>query len=134
VPRLDDLFAAAKAAQAKAYAPYSGFKVGSAIATPDGRIFAGCNVENAAYPVGSCAEAGAIAAMIGAGERRIEAIIVLGDGAELCTPCGGCRQRIREFAGPGTPVHVAGPEGIRRSFALDELLPFSFGPDNLGVT
>ena len=68
-----------------------------------------------------------------AGERRIAAILVLGDGAALCTPCGGCRQRIREFAGPETPVHVAGPEGIRRSFTLDELLPFSFGPDNLGA-
>ena len=131
---IDDLFAAALEVQAKAHAPYSNFRVGAAVRTASGRIFAGCNVENAAYPIGSCAEAGAIAAMVGAGERRIEAILVLGDGAELCTPCGGCRQRIREFAGPDTPVHVAGPEGIRRSFALDELLPFSFGPDNLGVT
>lgn len=128
---LDNLFEAAKTIQAKAYAPYSRFKVGAAIATPDGRIFAGCNVENAAYPVGSCAEAGAISAMIAAGESRIAAIVVMGEGEHLVTPCGGCRQRIREFAAPETPIHIAGPEGIRKRFTLDELLPFSFGPDNL---
>jgi cytidine deaminase len=128
---LDTLFEAAKAIQAKAYAPYSRFKVGAAIATPDGRIFTGCNVENAAYPVGSCAEAGAISAMIAAGESRIAEIVVLGEGDVLCTPCGGCRQRIREFAGPSTPIHIAGPEGIRKRLTLEELLPFSFGPDNL---
>jgi len=129
---LDKLFEAAKAIQAKAYAPYSRFKVGAAIETPDGKVFAGCNVENAAYPVGSCAEAGAISAMIAAGESRIAAIVVMGEGENLVTPCGGCRQRIREFAGPETPIHIAGPEGVRRSFTLNELLPFSFGPDNLG--
>ena len=128
---LDALFEAAKRAQAQAYTPYSGFKVGAALATPDGAVFAGCNVENAAYPVGTCAEAAAIAAMVAAGGRRIAAILVIGDGAALVTPCGACRQRIREFAGPDTPIHVAGPEGVRRSFRLDELLPFSFGPDNL---
>jgi cytidine deaminase len=128
---LVELFSAAKAIQARAYAPYSRFKVGAAIATSGGRIFAGCNVENAAYPVGTCAEAGAIAAMIAAGESRIAAIVVMGEGEHLVTPCGGCRQRIREFAAPDTPIHVAGPEGIRKSFTLDALLPFSFGPDNL---
>ncbi|MGO4573116.1 cytidine deaminase [Microvirga sp. 2TAF3] len=130
---LDELFAAAKSVQQRAYAPYSRFKVGAAIATPDGKIFTGCNVENAAYPVGSCAEAGAIAAMIATGEKQIAAIVVMGEGENLVTPCGGCRQRIREFATPATPIHVAGPEGIRRSFTLDELLPFSFGPDNLSA-
>ncbi|HST94628.1 MAG TPA: cytidine deaminase [Microvirga sp.] len=133
MPSLDALFEAARAIQAKAYAPYSRFKVGAAIATPDGRVFTGCNVENAAYPVGSCAEAGAIAAMVAAGGSRIAEIVVMGEGDNLVTPCGGCRQRIREFAGPGTPIHVAGPEGIRKSFTLDELLPFSFGPDNLSA-
>jgi cytidine deaminase len=133
VPSLDDLFAAANAAREKAYAPYSRFKVGAAIATPDGRVFAGCNVENAAYPVGTCAEAGAIAAMIAGGERRIDAIVIVGEGDALCTPCGGCRQRIREFAAVDAPIHVADPDGIRRSFVLDELLPFSFGPDNLSA-
>jgi cytidine deaminase len=131
MPSLDTLFEAAKAIQAKAYAPYSRFKVGAAIATPDGKVFTGCNVENAAYPVGSCAEAGAISAMIAAGESRIAEIVVMGEGDVLCTPCGGCRQRIREFAGPDTPVHIAGPEGIRKRLTLEELLPFSFGPDNL---
>jgi cytidine deaminase, homotetrameric len=130
---LDELFSAARAIQERAYAPYSGFKVGAAIATPDGRVFSGCNVENAAYPVGSCAEAGAISAMIAAGESRIVAIVVMGEGENLVTPCGGCRQRIREFAQPDTPIHVAGPDGIRESFTLDALLPFSFGPDNLGI-
>lgn len=133
MPSLEELFIAAKAVQTRAYAPYSKFKVGAAIATPDGRIFTGCNVENAAYPVGTCAEAGAISAMLAGGERRIDAIVVLGGGDSLCTPCGGCRQRIREFAASDTPVHVAGPEGIRKSFTLDELLPYSFGPDNLSA-
>jgi cytidine deaminase len=134
---LDELFEAARAARARAYAPYSRFKVGAAIRSSSGRIYAGCNVENAAYPIGSCAEAGAIAAMIAGGDDRISEILVLGwsddrpEAAALTTPCGGCRQRIREFADPATPVHVAGPEGIRRRFTLDELLPASFGPENL---
>ena len=125
------LFRAAKAAHANAYAPYSRFKVGAALRTPDGAIFAGCNVENAAYPNGVCAETSAISAMASAGERRIADICVLGDGPGLCSPCGGCRQRIREFADAGTLVHVAGPEGVRRTFRLSELLPESFGPGHL---
>ncbi|HEV3045510.1 MAG TPA: cytidine deaminase [Roseiarcus sp.] len=125
------LFAAASAAQLKAYAPYSRFNVGAAIRTPSGAIFAGCNVENAAYPQGACAEAGAISAMAMAGERRIAEILVIGDGEDLVTPCGGCRQRIREFAGPDTAIHIAGPQGVRATFTLDELLPHSFGPEHL---
>ena len=128
---LGELFAAAKAAQANAYAPYSRFRVGAALHTPSGAIFSGCNVENAAYPQGSCAEAGAIAAMALAGERRIAEILVIGDGEALCTPCGGCRQRIREFADPMATIHIAGPEGLRATFTLAELLPESFGPDHL---
>ena len=127
----DTLFSAALAVQARAHAPYSRFRVGAAIRDEAGAVHAGCNVENAAYPVGTCAEAGTIAAMIAAGGRRIAAILVLGDGEALVTPCGACRQRIREFAAPDTPIHVAGPQGVRRSFTLDELLPASFGPDNL---
>ena len=130
---LQQLFAAAKAAQINAYAPYSRFKVGAALRTPSGAIHAGCNVENAAYPQGACAEACAIAAMAAAGERRIAEILVIGDGEALCTPCGGCRQRIREFAGPTTPIHIAGPEGVRQTFTLGELLPESFGPEHLAV-
>jgi cytidine deaminase len=125
------LFEAAKAAQAKAYAPYSRFNVGAAILTPSGAIYAGCNVENAAYPQGACAEAGAISAMVQGGERRIAEVMVIGDGDALVTPCGGCRQRIREFAALDAPIHIAGPEGVRASFTLDELLPHSFGPEHL---
>ncbi|HEX2135634.1 MAG TPA: cytidine deaminase [Microvirga sp.] len=128
---LDALFEAARAVQAKAYTPYSRFKVGAAIRTPSGAVFAGCNVENASYPQGACAETGAISAMVAAGESRIAEMVVMGEGDALVTPCGGCRQRIREFAAADTPIHVAGPEGIRRSFVLEELLPFSFGPDTL---
>jgi cytidine deaminase len=128
---LDDLFAAARAAQGRAHVPYSRFPVGAALRDEAGRIHVGCNVENAAFPQGACAETGAISAMVLAGGARIAEILVVGDGEGLVTPCGGCRQRIREFATPDTPVHIAGPGGLRRSFRLDELLPFSFGPDNL---
>ena len=132
-PDLSALFAAAGAVRAKAYAPYSRFRVGAALIDEHGRIHAGCNVENAAYPVGTCAEAGAIAAMIAGGGRTIGAVLILGDGPALVTPCGACRQRIREFAAPETPIHIGGPEGVRRSFTLDALLPASFGPDNLSA-
>jgi len=128
---LASLFAAARAAQANAYAPYSRFRVGAALRTPGGAVFAGANVENAAYPEGWCAETSAIAAMAQGGERRIAEICVVGDGEALCTPCGGCRQRIREFADAATLVHVAGPEGVRRTFRLADLLPESFGPGHL---
>ena len=128
---IDALFDAARKAQAQAYAPYSGFKVGAAVLGEGGAIYVGCNVENAAYPSGTCAEESAIAAMIAAGERRIAAVLMVGDGARLVTPCGACRQRIREFAAPDTPVHAAGPDGVRNTFALDDLLPCAFGPDHL---
>jgi cytidine deaminase len=125
------LFAAAKGAQAKAYAPYSRFRVGAALRTRNGAVFVGGNVENAAYPEGWCAETSAIAAMAQAGERRIAEICVIGDGEALCTPCGGCRQRIREFADAATLIHIAGPEGVRRTFGMADLLPNSFGPEHL---
>ena len=128
---LTALFEAAKAAKARAYAPYSRFQVGAAIRAASGRVYAGANVENAAYPVGTCAEAGAIAAMIAGGGRAIRAILVLGDGDAPVTPCGACRQRIREFARPETPIHVADPNGLRLSLTLDALLPHAFGPENL---
>ena len=91
----------------------------------------GCNVENAAYPQGMCAEASAIAAMVSAGEREIVEILTVADSNDLATSCGGCRQKIREFGGPDTLIHAAGPEGVRRTFTLDELLPCSFGPEQL---
>jgi cytidine deaminase len=131
----DDLMAAARAARDNAHAPYSGFRVGAAVRGASGRVYAGCNVENAAYPQGQCAEASALGALVLAGERRIVEVLVLageaGDGV-LCTPCGGCRQRLREFGGPATRIHVCGPEGPRAAFTLGELLPHSFGPANLG--
>jgi cytidine deaminase len=128
---LDDLFHAAQQAREKAYVPYSKFPVGAALRTASGAVFAGANVENAAYPQGACAEAAAITAMVFGGERRIAAILVVGQGEALVTPCGGCRQRIREFASADTPVYIAGLDGVRATFTLDQLLPHSFGPENL---
>ena len=127
----DDLLAAALAVQANAHAPYSGFRVGAAVRTASGRIFAGCNVENASFPEGICAEAAAIGAMVSAGEREIAEVLTVADGDDLTTCCGGCRQRLREFAAGATPVHAAGPDGVRQTFTLAELLPASFGPGNL---
>jgi cytidine deaminase len=126
-----DLFDAALAAKANAHAPYSHFPVGAAIRTASGRIFSGANVENVSYPEGICAEAAAIGAMVTAGEGAIAEVLTIADGELVTTCCGGCRQRLAEFAGPDTPVHAAGPEGIRRSFTLGELLPAAFGPDHL---
>jgi cytidine deaminase len=129
---LDDLFNAAKKLQANAHVPYSQFKVGAAIRTASGAIHAGCNVENAAYPVGNCAEASAIASMVGSGETAIADILVIGPGETLCFPCGACRQRIREFAGPQTRIHMWNASGaLRETFTMDELLPRSFGPSDL---
>lgn len=125
------LLAAAAAGRARAYAPYSRFRVGAAVMDEHGAIHAGCNVENAAYPVGTCAEAAAIAAMVAGGGLHLRAILVLGAGADLVTPCGACRQRIREFARGNTPVLVADPGGVRARFTLDALLPASFGPGTL---
>ncbi len=126
-----DIIAAARAAMARAYAPYSRFKVGAAVRGASGRLYAGCNVENAAYPQGWCAEASAIAAMVMAGETCIVEAAVMGGGEAPCTPCGGCRQKLHEFAGGDLPIHVCGPEGLRRTVTLGELLPLAFGPGNL---
>lgn len=126
-----DLIEAAIAAMANAYAPYSNFSVGAAVRGASGRIYAGCNVENAAYPEGWCAETSAIAALVAAGETRIAEVAVAGPGERLVTPCGGCRQRLREFAADDVAVHICGPEGLRKTVSLGELLPLSFGPDNL---
>lgn len=130
-PEVKELFDAALAAHAQAYAPYSRFKVGAAVRTANGRVFAGCNVENAAYPQGACAETGAIAAMVAAGEREIVEVLTVCDGDAVSTCCGGCRQRIREFATPDTPIHACSPRGLQATFTLAGLLPHSFGPENL---
>lgn len=126
------LIAAALAARAHAYAPYSHFAVGAAVQGEDGAVFAGCNVENAAYPQGTCAEAGAISALIAAGRRRITTVVVAGEGPPACMPCGGCRQKIREFAAPETPIVVIDTAGaVLRATTLAALLPDSFGPGHL---
>ena len=116
----------ARAVRENAHAPYSGFKVGAAIRTASGRVFTGVNVENAAYPEGTCAEAGAIAAMVAAGETRIAEIAVIGDGPEPVSPCGGCRQKIAEFAPPGVDVTMANLRGDTLTLKIEELLPFAF--------
>ena len=137
VPTLDEaqlqaLLAAARAAREQAYAPYSHFKVGAAVLDLQGRIHAGCNVENAAYPQGLCAEANALAHMVMAGGRQVQAVVVVGDAPEPVTPCGGCRQKIREFAGEGAVVIAADLEKVRGRYVLGELLPFRFGQGHLG--
>ena len=127
-----DLIEAAKQARLRAHAPYSKFLVGAAVRDEQGRVFAGCNVENAAYPQGWCAEPSAIAALVMAGGKRITEVAVMGNGDQLCTPCGGCRQKLREFAQDDLKIHCCTADGVLiRTFTLGELLPFSFGPENL---
>ena len=125
------LIAAARSARAQAYAPYSRFAVGAALFDEQGRIHAGCNVENAAYPQGLCAEAVALGHLVLAGGRRITAVAVVGEGSGLVTPCGGCRQKLREFAADAVPVVVGDMTTLRARFTLGELLPASFGPGHL---
>lgn len=128
------LLNAARAAQEVAYAPYSRFKVGAAVLDDQGRIHAGCNVENAAYPEGVCAEASALSAMVLAGGTRLRAVMVVGTGGAWITPCGGCRQKLREFGAPELPVMTANATAMGPTYTLSELLPQSFGPDHLEKT
>jgi len=122
---------AARQVMERAHAPYSRYRVGAALRAEDGSIHVGANVENAAYPQGQCAEASAIGALIAAGCKQITEVAVISDGEDFCVPCGGCRQRLREFAAGNTPIYAAGPDGVRATFTLDELLPHSFGPEHL---
>ena len=127
-----DLAEAAKRARQHAHAPYSKFFVGAAVRDEQGRVFAGCNIENASFPEGWCAEPTAISALIMAGGKRITEVAVMGNGDVLCTPCGGCRQRIREFAGDDVKIHCCTEDGVLiRTFTLGELLPHSFGPGHI---
>ena len=121
-----DLIKAAAEAATRSYAPYSSFAVGAAIRTTSGAVFAGCNIENAAYPQGWCAEPTALSLMVMAGETSVEEICVWADSARACTPCGGCRQKIAEFGAATTIVISAGPEGERGRWTLGELLPEAF--------
>ena len=120
------LLGAADAAMRNAHAPYSGFPVGAAVRAAGGGVYAGANVENAAYPQGQCAEASAIGALVAAGEQRISEVAVVAEKEDFCPPCGGCRQRLSEFAGPDTPVHLGRPGGPRRTLTMAELLPHAF--------
>lgn len=126
-----DLLDAALRVRANAYAPYSGFRVGAAIRCPDGSVHAGCNVENVAYPEGTCAEAGAIAAMVAAGRSEIAEVVVVADSPDPVTPCGGCRQKLAEFARPGVPVVLAGLDGPRVTTSVGALLPGAFAAAHL---
>ncbi len=133
-PVMQALLAAARAARARAYAPYSRFAVGAALLDEHGGVHAGCNIENAAYPQGQCAEASAIAHLVLAGGTRILAAVVVGVADDPVTPCGGCRQRLREFAADDIPVWAADLQSVRQRYTLGQLLPASFGPGHLSNT
>ena len=126
------LLAAADAAMRTAYAPYSEFKVGAAVRAASGAIYSGPNVENVAYPQGQCAEASAIGALVAGGESSITAVAVVAEKVEVCPPCGGCRQRLAEFGSAETPVYLGRPGATPHTTSLAELLPLSFGRDELG--
>ena len=123
--------AATKEAMNKAYVPYSNYQVGALIVTKNGNTYSGCNVENASYPLGNCAEAAAIASMVLAGEKYIRMIYVMTKNDEGGIPCGGCRQRIREFSDENTQIMMCSPDGVQQRINLSELLPNSFGPEHL---
>ena len=122
---------ATKDAMSKAYVRYSNYPVGALIITDKGNLYSGCNVENASYPLGNCAEASAIASMVMGGEKKINKIYVMTKNDEGGIPCGGCRQRIREFSDSDTQIIMCSPDGIQNRMNLSELLPQSFGPEHL---
>jgi homotetrameric cytidine deaminase len=122
----DELLRAAEAVMRTAHVPYSQFPVGAALRAPDGSVHVGSNVENASYPQGQCAETSAIGALIAAGHRRIAEVAVVAERMDICPPCGGCRQRLAEFASPDTPVHLGRPDGPRHTTTVGELLPLAF--------
>ena len=128
------LLSAATKVRLRAYAPYSRFQVGAAILSTEGRIHIGCNVENVAYPEGTCAEAGAIAAMIAAGDSRIAEILVIADSPDPVPPCGGCRQKIAEFAAPDVVVTLCTTDGKSKSMTVAELLPGLFTAAHMAKT
>jgi len=125
------LIKAAAQVRENAHAPYSGFKVGAAIKAASGSVYTGCNVENVAYPEGTCAEAGAIAAMVAAGDTAIAEVAVIADGAEPVAPCGGCRQRLLEFSGPEVVVRMATLKGAETTVRMSDLLPGAFGASQM---
>jgi cytidine deaminase len=128
---IDQLFEAAREAMALCYAPYSKFPVGAAIRAEDGKIYKGANIENLAFPQGWCAECTAIGAMVMGGQKKIVEIAVIAEKMALCPPCGGCRQKISEFADRNTRIHLCDETGIKKTMTMDELLPFSFETDTI---
>lgn len=122
---------AATAVRLNAHAPYSNFKVGAAIRAASGAIYVGCNVENVAYPEGTCAEAGAIAAMVAAGETQLTEVYVIADAPVPVSPCGGCRQKLAEFGNDGVPVTMATTDGAEQKATIGELLPAAFDTDHM---
>jgi cytidine deaminase len=128
------LLQAATAVRERAYVPYSRFKVGAAIRSTSGGVHVGCNVENVAYPEGTCAEAGAIAAMIAAGDTRIAEVCVIADSPEPVPPCGGCRQKIAEFADQSVVVTLCTTDGKSRTMTVADLLPGVFSAAHMDRT
>ncbi|MBB3976514.1 cytidine deaminase [Rhizobium azooxidifex] len=127
-----DLFEAARDAMAFAHAPYSKFPVGAAIRAEDGKVYAGANIENISFPQGWCAEPTAISAMIMAGAKKIVEIAVIAEKLPLCPPCGGCRQKIAEFASASTRIYLCDETGVKKTMTMDELLPHSFATEVIG--
>lgn len=125
------LLQTARDVRENAWVPYSRFKVGAAIRATSGAVYAGCNVENVAYPQGTCAEAGAIAAMVAGGDTRIAEVVVVADSTHPTTPCGGCRQKLREFAGPDVKVTMVTMEGKTLTMTMAELLPGAFSAEHM---
>ncbi len=120
------LFERAVTVKSNAYAAYSHYCVGAAIYSESGKIYASCNVENISYPCGTCAEAGAISAMVAGGDKKIAAILITSDGKDLVYPCGACLQRIAEFADAKTLIYLADKEKICQTYHLNDLLPHNF--------
>lgn len=121
-----ELFKSALSARSNAYAPYSNYKVGAAIYAENSKIYASCNVENLSFPCGTCAEAGAIAAMVADNGGKIKKILIAADSKELVYPCGACLQRIAEFATPETIIYLADINEIKKTYTLKDLLPYNF--------
>ncbi len=128
---LESLYQKALQARNHAYAPYSGFSVGAALVSENGNMYAGSNVENASYPCGTCAEAGAISAMIAGGDKIIKDIVIVSGASDLIVPCGACLQRLREFSDEKTTIHLANLTKIEKSYKLSDLLPVSFSAEDL---
>ena len=131
---ISDMLEKATTACQQAYAPYSNFPVGVCICTENNQLYSGCNVENAAYPAGQCAETNALGSMIVGGERIIKDVVIVAPTKTFCPPCGGCRQQLSEFSLPSTRIHLYNNEGDHRTYKALELLPVRFETNNLELS